>query len=143
MSAWVFNDAAVDSDDLLYRRVLARPNMSTYDPLNRLWVVHPGAFRRDADQGASTHLDSILQARSRDVTTLYQAPNGSVRLRVAIPRQFGVGVLQVDDPEEQDPDLRAARAEIRPSQPEKNRQQWNSVANELARASSWVTYPAG
>ncbi|GEO94593.1 hypothetical protein [Kocuria turfanensis] len=143
MTEWEFNHHTVSDEDTLYRRIPKKPDFRTWDPLTGRYTPNPAAFRREAQEGMSTHLDSVLQGRSRLPITLYDPDRyGSVGFHVATPRQANAGVLLADDPYEKDEDLRCSHAEVRPPQPEKNRKHWKTVANEIAMACWWVQDPA-
>lgn len=140
---WKYNHDWISDEDILYRRIPKKPEIRTYDTGRGVWVPGPGAFRRQADEGLSTHLQSILCARGRDPEYLYDANNyGSIGFPVAAPRRCNVGVLRVDDAQELDADLRSAHTEIRPPYREKKSREWKTVVNEIMAASWWVQAPA-
>jgi hypothetical protein len=141
MTAWLYDSPQLDGDDQVYRKVLDRPKMSTFDEEQKIWRIHPAAFRRDAYDGASVHLDSVLVARDRDVMTIYPQRYGFVRLLIKVVRSHELGVLAIDDAAEPDEDLRAAHCEIRPPMPEKNRPAWNAKINEICLCCDWMRVP--
>jgi len=142
MTEWIYNDPTVADEDILYRRVPKVPQLRTYDSEHGTWVPTPAAFRRDPNEGMSSHLRSIVTSMNRDPESLYPAQKfGSVEFEVCVPRRSGAGVLPTDDPGEDDPCLRAAHAEVRPPHALKNRDFWKTVANEVAAHSRWVQSP--
>lgn len=142
MTVWHYDDPAIKDQDRLFRRVPKVPDCQTYDPTTETYVVSPGALRRDANEGMSTHLESIIDGRKRDAQTLYDSANySSVRFVVEVPRTAGAGVLPTPAPEEADEDLRVAHTEVRPPKPEKDRVFWKTVMNVIADNSEWVQAP--
>jgi hypothetical protein len=142
MSDWVYNDPSISDDELMYRRVPNNDDFWTYDPVRRTHRVNPKAFQREPNQGCSVHLDSVLRQRNRAPDTIYPAITGIVQITVSVPRKDKAGVLQTFDPDEPDPDLAAAHAEIRPPQPQRDRLFWRPISNALAASSVWVRMPA-
>lgn len=142
MTAWRYNDPSIDDKDRLFRRVPKVPDCQTYDPTTETYVISPGGLRRDADEGMSTHLQSIIDSRDRDAHTLYPADKySSILFVVGAPRSVGAGVLPTPAPEETDEDLRLAHAEVRPPNPEKDKVFWKTVVNVIADSSEWVQAP--
>jgi len=142
MIKWIYNDPSVADEDVLYRRVPKVIDCRTYDSQLSIWVVTPGALRREPNDGMSSHLRSVVMSMNRDPKSLYPAQEfGSVEFAVWVPRRSGAGVLQTDDPKEHDPCLRAAHTEVRPPEAPRDRVFWKSVANEIASHSRWVQSP--
>ncbi len=141
MTVWKYDDPSIVDEDVLYRRVPRIPDCRTFDPCRDCWVPGPGALRRDAGEGMSTHLASVLGRRGRDAMTLYPSTHGSIGFEVSAPRSALAGVLQVPDPNETDADLRAAHSEVRPPHPRKDRLFWNNVVNVIVASAWWVQSP--
>lgn len=142
MTEWQYDSPGLDTADDIYRKILDDPsNGATWDPEDRCWKIHPGAFRRCAYQGASVHVHSILIERKRNPDTIYPTRYGYVALRVGVPRQHDLGVLLIPDPDEHDEVLRAAHAEIRPPSPEKSRRTWKEKINEICLQCRWMRMP--
>lgn len=138
---WVWNDPQIPDGEVLFRRVPTKPSHATFDALRGVWVPHAGAFQRDVNEGMSVHLDSILEARDRPRHTLYDPTRyGAVRFPAQVVRAAGAGVLPTTPTieEEPDEDLRAAHSEARPPRPERDKQFWSTVRNEMIKASVWV-----
>ena len=142
MTVWQYDDPAIDNQDHLFRRVPKVPDCQTYDPATETYAVNPGGLRRDANEGMSTHLESIIDLPERDARTLYNPGKySSIRFVVEAPRSAGAGVLPTPAPEEPDEDLRVAHTEVRPPQPEKDKVFWKTVVNVIADQSEWVQAP--
>jgi len=138
---WEFDDGSIADSELLYRRIPKRPDHRTFDPERECWVPSTAALRRDANQGMSVHLDTVVRTRRRDPQTLYDSTKyGSIAFPAGLPRCEGAGVLPTTPTaeEEPDPDLRAAHAEVRPSQPQKDRAAWSRVTNVILLRATWV-----
>ncbi|WDF33718.1 hypothetical protein PTW37_01955 [Arthrobacter agilis] len=142
MNEWPYNDPSIADEDKLYRRMPHQPGCRTYDAMTDRWVPHPGGLRRLDHEGMSTHLHSILEERQRDCASLYNGEKyGSIRFPVAVPRSAGAGVLPTAAPQEEDPDLKAAHAEVRPPSAELDKRFWKGVVNMIAREAEWVQPP--
>lgn len=141
MTEWAYNDPSIDDKDTLYRRVPRNPDCRVWDPVEGVYRVNAGGLRRNAGEGMSTHLDSILGSRGRRPDTLYSGTCGSVRFLVEVPRRVNAGVLLTAAPDEPDEDLAAAHAEVRPPFIERDRVHWRNVVNEIAHAAEWVQSP--
>lgn len=141
VSAWVYDDPLIDSRDWLLRRIPMTPNFCTFDLLDGRPRLHPAALRREAGEGMSVHLQSILVSRKRDITTLYDEGFGSVRFLVGVPRTAGAGVLCTPAEGDLDTDRAASHAEVRPPTWEKNRTAWKSVSNTIALHAEWIVLP--
>lgn len=142
---WVWDDPQIPDGEVLFRRVPMKPSHATFDALRGVWVPHAGAFQRDANEGMSVHMDSILEARGRARHTLYDsAKYGAVSFPARVVRAAEAGVLATTPTHEQESneDLRAAHAEARPPRPEKDRPFWSKVRNEMIKASVWVDQKA-
>lgn len=142
MTAWLYDDPSIENSDRLFRRVPKVPGCLTYDPATETYVISPGGLRRDANEGMSTHLESIIDSCERDAQTLYPSEKySSILFVVEAPRSVGAGVLPTPALEEPDEDLRLAHTEVRPPKPEKDKAFWNTVVNVIADSSEWVQAP--
>lgn len=143
MTDWEYNDASIKDEDKLYRRIpRGNPDFLTVDVLSGQRKPSPAAFQRNAGEGMSTHLDSVLVARQRDPETLYEVERySSIGFLVGVPRQADAGVLRTEDPDEDDEDRQHSHAEVRPPRPEKDRKHWSVVRSTIADACWWVQGP--
>lgn len=139
--AWDTDDPQLTDSELLFRRVLKRPDHRTYDPELRTFVPSPAAFQRNANEGMSVHMDGVLEKLERSRHTLYNSEKyGAVCFEVGVVRRAGAGVLPtiatVED--EPDKDLREAHAEVRPPMKAKDRAYWSGVRDKIIKSSIWV-----
>lgn len=141
VSAWVYDDPSIDSRDSVLRRIPMKPDFCTFDLLDGSPRLHPAALRREAGEGMSVHLESILILRNCDSATLYEEGFGSVRFLVGIPRSVGAGVLRTPAHEDLNEDRAASHAEVRPPTREKDRTAWKVVSNTIALNAEWVVLP--
>lgn len=142
MSEWLHDDLDIPDSEGLFRRIKKTEQCRTLDPVRGVWVLSAGALRREAYEGMSVHLQSVLDDLGRDITTLYPiAEYGSVRFEAAVPRSQGAGIRSTPAEGEPDPDLREAHGDVFPPQPQKDRNHWRAVVNEIAVKATWVQSP--
>lgn len=142
---WVYNDPEIADGEQLLRRVPKNPNHATFDPETGEWRPSAGAFQRNANEGMSVHVVSVLNSWKRADHSAYDpARYGAVRFPAAVVREAEAGVLRTLPTEEQEPDevLRDAHAEVRPPTPQKDRAFWSGVRDKMIKSSVWVEQQA-
>lgn len=125
------DDSGIDDDEILYRRVLNRPDMVTHDENLGRWTPLNAAVRFDPD-GMSVYLDSLLRSGGVGPPEVASERSGSVVFAVTAlgARSLELGVQHtpagpqhefvayahgsiVGDPEWSDAELRSRRNQLR------------------------------
>ena len=139
---WHYDDQEVSDDEELLRRIPWNPQLVMLDAQTGRYVLIPGALRRNAGEGMSVHLISVIEACESDPATVHD-PNrfGAVAFHAAAPRSVGAGVIAAPATEEDEPDpiLRAAHAEVRPPTYERNKREWSKIAEKIISECRWVS----
>lgn len=149
MGSWCWNHVGIPNEETLYRKIKPIKEMCTWDPVRGSYVPTPGALRRQAYEGLSTHAKSILDDLGRNETTLYdQNLYSAIAFTVGVVRstpgvEVGVIFIEADEKQEKDEDLRRAHAEVRPKAPEKNRQTWSEVVHQIVQNHEWIPQQRG
>ena len=138
---WLWNDSSIPDEEVLYRRAL-KTGQVTWDAEADCYRPNKAAFSRKANEGLSTHADSLLKVRGRKPHSLYNAEKYTAfGFEVAAVRQIPeAGVIYVEalEEHEKDPDLRFAHAEVRPIDPAKQKPLWNRIRDSITRNAQWV-----
>ena len=141
-SNWEWDDPEIPDEEVLYRKVRKIPDHRTWDPELRRYYPTAAALRRKKNEGMSTHANSVLLMRGRQPDSLYEPSKyDAVGFAVRVVREpdiIGIIFTPAGELEEADPDLRAAHAEVRPKNPDKDRVTWSKVVDRIIDQSSWI-----
>lgn len=142
--AWDYNDACISDDEELLRRIPWKATFLVFDAQPGSWVPSAAAFRRAAGEGLSVHRRCVLERHGRKPEQIYDLDSyGSVGFLAQVPREVGGGVIYAPaSPDlEENPDLRAAHAEVRPPTPEERKPEWSLIRNNIIAACRVISTP--
>ena len=136
----MFDDPSVADEEVAYRRVPRAPNHRTFDLTAKRCRPSTACFSRSRHE-VSVHLRGLMPPSRLPPATYPNTPqDGIAAFRAEVPRRKGGGIVIVDDPDEADPVLRSAHAEVRPGEDSKRR--WAEI-RELIISESWWAKPVG